>query len=337
MEAVLLNALGGHSSRTRNARPPMPLAILDDRVQHLQANAIETSTAKGYATGARDYIKFCLSFSLPLTPTPQNLSRYVAYTSKFIASAPKYLTRARHFLQDLYPDFDTNRSHPLVQATIRGSKKVRADSIRRKQPLRTTHLETFLHVAHLSKSYDDLLFATLLSCCFYGCHRSGELVWKNDKTQWDWRKVIKRSSLIFSGHHAQYHLPYHKTDPFYHGTDVLFNRHDIADPVSLLHEYVTLRDQLHGARAALFIREDGSIPTRAWWDKKFFALLDKSFGGHSARAGGATYYASLGLSESIIQAIGRWSSHAWKIYIRDNPTIRAEQQLASLRLHSHHN
>ena len=337
MEAVLLSALGGHSSHMRNACPPMSLDALDDRARHLQTNAIEISTAKGYATGARDYINFCLSFSLPLTPTPQNLSRYVAYTSKFIASAPKYLTGARHFLQDLYPDFDTNRSHPLVQTTIRGSKKVRADPIRRKQPLRTTHLETFVHVAHISKSYDDLLFATLLSCCFYGCHRSGELVRNNDKSQWDWRKVIKRSSFVLSDHHAQYRLPYHKADPFYHGTDVLFNHHNIADPIALLQDYVTLRDRIHGARAALFIREDGSIPTRSWWDKKFFTLLDQSFGGHSARAGGATYYASLGLSESIIQAIGRWSSQAWKIYIRDNPTIRAEQQLASLRLHYHHN
>jgi hypothetical protein len=40
----------------------------------------------------------------------------------------------------------------------------------------------------------------------------------------------------------------------------------------------------------------------------------------------------LGLSESVIQAIGRWSSSAWKIYIRDNPTVRAEQQFAALKL-----
>ena len=84
-------------------------------------------------------------------------------------------------------------------------------------------------MAHLLKSYDDILFATLLSCCFYGCHRSGELVWNNDKSQWDWRKVIKRASLSFFGNHVQYRLPYHKADPFYHETDVLFTQHDIAD------------------------------------------------------------------------------------------------------------
>ncbi|KAJ3832035.1 hypothetical protein F5878DRAFT_548726, partial [Lentinula raphanica] len=53
--------------------------------------------------------------------------------------------------------------------------------------------------------------------------------------------------------------------------------------------------------------------------------------GHSVRAGSATFFASLGVSESIIQAMGRWSSDAWKIYIRDHSTVRAELQLASLR------
>jgi hypothetical protein len=139
----------------------------------------------------------------------------------------------------------------------------------------------------------DFLLAVLLSCCFYGCHGSGELVIKNDKALFDWRKIIKRSSLTFNNRRVQYHLPYHKGDPFYRGTDVLFMAQEIADPVTLLREYTTRRDALHGARAALFLREDGTIPTRSWFDKKFFALLSREYGGHSPRAGAATFYASL--------------------------------------------
>jgi hypothetical protein len=69
-----------------------------------------------YATGARDYINFCIAHSLPLDPTPSTLSRYVAYTSQFIASAPKYLTGVRHFLhdRDIYPDFDANRADTMA-------------------------------------------------------------------------------------------------------------------------------------------------------------------------------------------------------------------------------
>ena len=158
------------------------------------------------------------------------------------------------------------------------------------------------------------------------------MVWKNDKSQLDWRKVIKRCSLTFFDNHAQYWFPYHKADPFYCGSDVLFNSHEVADPVSLLLRYVNIRDRIHGARAALFLTQDGSIPTRSWWDSKFSNLLDRRFGGQSPHAGGATFYTSLGIQESIIQALGRWSSAAWKIYIRENPSIRVEQQLAYLQL-----
>jgi hypothetical protein len=213
--------------------------------------------------------------------------------------------------------------------------KVRADGVRRKLPLRLSHLHAFLDTAQFSKSFDDLLFITILSCCFYACHRSGELVQKNSKGLFDARKVIARDSLVFNGNRAQYHLPYHKGDPFYRGTDILHISQDVADPVLLLRMYVSRRDVVHSGRWALFLLENSSHPTRSWFDSKFFTLLSREFGGHSARAGGTTFYASLGLSEDVIQALGRWSSAAWKIYIRDNPTIRAEQQLTSLRLRLH--
>ena len=328
MEGVLLSCLG--EPAPRRARPHVKLDDLDARVLHLQAHALEKSTVGGYSTGARDYLHFCRLHQLPLEPTPQTLSRYIAYTSLSIGSGPKYLTGVRHFLHDFYPDFDTNRFSPLVQATIRGSKKTRADPVHRKQPLRISHLSAFLDTAHRTQDYDDLLFITIMSCCFYGCHRSGELVLKGKKNV-DWHKIIKRSSLHFSGGYAGYRLPYHKTDPFYRGTDILFSPQEVADPVALLREFTQARDALHGARRPLFIRQDGSHPTRTWFDSKFFSLVDRSFGGHSLRAGGATFYAALGLSETVIMALGRWSSEAWKIYIHDNPCVRAALQLATLR------
>jgi hypothetical protein len=332
MEGVFLSSLGGHGS-TR-ARPPMDLNSLDSRALALQIHAIEQSTARGYATGARDYVRFCLLHSLPIDPTPTTLARYIAYTSQFIASGPRYLSGAQHFLSVLYPSFDANRAHPLVQATIRGSRKVRADPVHRKLPLRPHHLAHFLTLAEVSSSYDDLLFVAILSCGFYACHRIGELVQKNDRSLFDSRKVIKRASFSFSNRRAQYHLPYHKADPFFRGTMILLGSHDVACPVRLMADYVSRRDAVHRGRSPLFLTEQGQHPTRQWFDKRFFAVFDQSFGGHSLRAGGATYFASLGLSEDVIQALGRWSSQAWKIYIRDNPTVRAELQLSSLRLSS---
>ena len=81
MEGVLLAILGGHEGASHRACPRMDLSLIDQEVLHLQVNAIEKSTVNGYATGAHDYINFCITHSLPLDPTPQTLSRYVAYTT----------------------------------------------------------------------------------------------------------------------------------------------------------------------------------------------------------------------------------------------------------------
>ena len=338
MEAVLLNLFGGndgtHPHRSRRTR--VSLTDLDNRLAFLQANALDKSTIRGYGIGARDYLRFCLLHDLPIDPTPLTLARYIAYTSSFIASGPQYLTGVRHYLRDLFPNYDSIRHHSLVKSTIRGSKKVRADPVRRKQPLRTSHLQAFLQIALQSQSYDDLLFITILSCAFYACHRIGELV-PASPPLFDWRKIIKRDTLFFFDNRVQYRLPYHKGDPFFQGTDILLTSQHIVDPVQTLRLYTACHDQKHGARSPLFLRENGQHPSRAWFEKKFFSagVLDRSFGGQSARAGGATFYANLGISEDVLQAIGRWSSAAWKIYIRDHPAIRVEIQLAILRLRHH--
>jgi hypothetical protein len=114
---------------------------------------------------------------------------------------------------------------------------------------------------------------------------------------------------------VQYHLPYHKGDLFYQRTTIVCMRQEVADPVSLLQEYIISRDRLHGVKAALFLCENGFYPSHSWLESKFFAVLNRRFGGHSAQAGCATFLASLGISETVIQAIGRWLSEAWKIYI----------------------
>ncbi|KIK69837.1 hypothetical protein GYMLUDRAFT_150532, partial [Collybiopsis luxurians FD-317 M1] len=264
--------------------------------------------------------------------TPTTLSHYIAFTSKHIASGPKYLSGAHHYLKQFYPHFDVSCSDPLVQATIRGSKKIRADPVHWKPPLCILHIE--LAYSNRYKSCDDFLFATMLSCAFFACHRIGELTIPNQHSLYDFRKIIKRGTLHFQPHQAGYRLPYHKADHFYRGTDILFCEQTAADPVSLPKEYCTLRDKLHGARPALFICRDGSLLTQSWFESRLHNMFGKEFGCVSCRAGGATHYASLGLQESILMALGQWSSSAWKIYIRDNPAVRAEMELALICCHS---
>ena len=51
---------------------------------------------------------------------------------------------------------------------------------------------------------------------------------------------------------------------------------------------------------------------------QFIGLDPNNFKGHSFRIGAATYAASLGFSENLIQKLGRWNSDAFRRYIRIN-------------------
>lgn len=110
----------------------------------------------------------------------------------------------------------------------------------------------FLQIALQSQSYDDLLFITILSCAFYACHHIGELV-PASGLLFDWRKIIKRDTLLFWGNRVQYRLPFHKGDPFFHGSDIFLTCQNVADPVLLLQLYIHLQDHTHGACSPLFL------------------------------------------------------------------------------------
>lgn len=85
--------------------------------------------------------------------------------------------------------------------------------------------------------------------------------------------------------------------------------------------YLTSRDRLHPWQPALWLTERGDIPTRRWFLSRRRQANLQNVGGHSLRAGGATFFAAAGWPDDRIQALGRWSSDAFKIYIRKNPVV----------------
>jgi hypothetical protein len=217
---VFLNVQG--RKKTRNSfYPAMPLGELDDLVTYLQNSTIEHSTLWGYTLDTCNYLSFCKIHNLPSDPTPQTLSHYIAFFSQYIKSGPKYLSGVCFYLRPFFPEFDKNCAYPLVQVTICSAKKIRADSITRKLSLQIPHLQSFADRAATSNSYDDLLFAIILFHSFYNCHHLRELVQNDNVTLFDLRKIIKYSRVFISHRQVSYHLPYHKTDPFYEGTEII--------------------------------------------------------------------------------------------------------------------
>ena len=88
----------------------------------------------------------------------------------------------------------------------------------------------------------------------------------------------------------------------------------------------------------LFLTSDGNPLTRS----KFVSLVrrvlrlsginDQDYTGHSFRVGAATTAAAAGVADSMIKAMGRWTSTAFLVYIRLQPE---ELQQVSKRLAAH--
>jgi hypothetical protein len=71
------------------------------------------------------------------------------------------------------------------------------------------------------------------------------------------------------------------------------------------------------------LKEDGTILTRAWFLHLLCRFFPGDVSGQSLCAEGATALAEAGIPPHIIQAIGRWSSKAFQIYICHHPTLLA--------------
>ena len=71
----------------------------------------------------------------------------------------------------------------------------------------------------------------------------------------------------------------------------------------------------------LWLRSNGSIPTRKWFLHHFHRHFPPHVGGQSIRSGGATALALAGVPNDNIQAAGRWTSDAFQAYIHKNPFL----------------
>jgi len=152
--------------------------------------------------------------------------------------------------------------------------------------------------------------------------RLGELSLPDDKSLHDWRKVTRRSTVRIQTDQYSFHLPYHKADRYFEGNWIIVRRDQFKhDPLFHFLAYLESRDRLCPLASPLWVTEKGEVPSRSFFTKRLRLFFDNSVGGQSMRAGGATSLAEHGVPPAIIQPLGRWSSQAYLIYIRKNPTL----------------
>ena len=108
-------------------------------------------------------------------------------------------------------------------------------------------------------------------------------------------------------------------DPFRQSCTVIVGRNgSLLCPVEALLRYLHLRGSHPGP---LFIFQNGIPLTRSRLNSLLTMVLkvcgvNGDYTGHSFRIGAATTAARAGVPDHLIQMLGRWSSDAYKLYIR---------------------
>jgi hypothetical protein len=167
-----------------------------------------------------------------------------------------------------------------------------------------------------TSSHNDKLFVAMLLTGFFGLLRLSELCFPDDSSLHNWKKVIRHKTVHISTFQYEFLLPGHKADQFFEGNHIIISAERYQQhPLHHFHLYLESRNHLHPVASALWLTEDGLLPTRSFFIKHLRLFFDSSIAGQSIRAGGATALAEHGVPPHIIQACGRWSSDTFLIYI----------------------
>ncbi len=118
----------------------------------------------------------------------------------------------------------------------------------------------------------------------------------------------------------------------------IFNLQSPILPYQALLAFLQLRKSQSKSPSDPLFTDDSNCPiTRFWFQKHLKSVLlvsgipANNFSNHSFRIGAATTAAQKGLSQQQIQMLGRWSSEAFKSYIRSDRShiMEAHQNLIS--------
>ncbi len=142
----------------------------------------------------------------------------------------------------------------------------------------------------------------------------------------NWRKVVRRTTVEWLPEGYAFFLPAHKADTAFEGNKVIIpttTRPHIQSSPSFPSILSSQRRSASCPPSALWVTAAGSVPTRTWFMKKPATNIPRQENRRTIDASRGCYpiSQSKACSRTLYRRVGRWSSAAFKIYIRKNPVI----------------
>jgi integrase len=296
----------------------MPTAAeLQTTYQTLLANSIRPGTSSIYAGIVRRYIEFCATQQIrALPPTTNSVALWMAnLASTCVApTVNNYFAALGHFCRSRGIPWDHIRADHRVVGALKGLRYLKPGATTQKTPLTVPQMKELLGKLNMEKQ-DDIVFYTATVVGFFGMFRLGELCHHVDE-----RRAIRRKHIVHQESGTYVFLPGSKTDQTFRGAWVLLPK--LPDELCPSTALRYLESKIENQETPLFTLQSGSQMSKAWYLRKLQSLLPLACGitGHSLRVGGATWAAQMGFSHDEIKLLGRWSSEAFRVYLKGQPT-----------------
>ena len=212
------------------------------------------------------------------------------------------------------------------QLVYRMGKKAKKKKLQRKKKVYFDNLRLLFNYIQLANlhSTDKSMLCSAVTLAFFGMLRSAEYT-SPTSSNFFIGSTLQPSDISFSEsfQFASVRIKKSKTDPFKCGCTIrIAATNSPFCPVNALVSYLRARSNVDGP---LYRFHNGQFLTRHFISNLLSLALPHvpNINTHSFRIGGASAAASAGIQDSVIQIMGRWSSDAYKRYIRlSDHTVR---------------
>ncbi|XP_058628355.1 uncharacterized protein LOC131538499, partial [Onychostoma macrolepis] len=317
-----------------------PLRNLLDASLSSILQAVSPRTLQSYLTAWNSFKNFHNFFNLPFPDfslfTITSFISYLNANKNLQASSIKgYLSGVQFFHKLTFGSPSPGIASSQTSMLIKGIQRAQPNRPDPRQPITLEILTKCIstlrrgyHSIHTARTLDAMFILA-----FFGFLRCLELTItsnfnpKNHPTFSD-LSVLDTEAI-------SYFIKQSKTDQARRGHVVyIFNLQSPIQPYQTLLAYLHYRSpQAKLPSDPLFVDDSDRPATRFWFQKHLKSVLLLSgipaghYSSHSFRIGAATTAAQKGLSQPQIQALGRWTSEAFKTYIRsDRFHIREAQR-----------
>ena len=316
-----------HLGTTRTSGAP-DLSTLEQQCYSFLTEGLAPSTRRSYASAQAQFISFCTqlgklhSSGSPCPADEWTLCLFATFLAARIqhSSIKVYLSgiRALHIEQG-FPDPLANCLR--LQRVIRGIKRSQGSSSSSRLPI-TDDLMFVIWRSLDLRLPDHLMFWAACSLGYFGFLRASEftvpsLASFSPSSHLGVQDIAVDSPSTPSCMRVK--IKASKTDPFRKGAfiHIGLGRPPLCAVHSLL-SYLAHRGNVPGP---LFLFQNGQPLSRSLltdWLRQILASanIPGNFSSHSFRIGAATVAARNGVPDHLIQALGRWSSSAYQLYIR---------------------